>query len=109
MKVYGYCPYEDLAKEQPLYEQEKTSKKRHVIQEGVSEEKLSKKARAAAKRKELRNALLNDPAHPRHGTNTAYQAGCRCSKCSAARRAYYLKYQARQKRLNEKSQKDAKN
>ena len=49
-------------------------------------EKHAARIRAALAKKKL--ALQADPDHPDHGKNGSYTAGCRCRKCTDARRDY---------------------
>lgn len=85
MKHYGYCPYPDLKAEQPLdVASIKPEKPKPVRKEPQS----IQTQRQRQKRRALLEELLADPAHPRHGTISAYQAGCRCEKCMSAYHSY---------------------
>lgn len=46
-------------------------------------------------RARLRAALAADPNHPRHGRSVSYTAGCRCERCTTAKRAVTRSYQRR--------------
>lgn len=76
MKVYGYCPYADISAIQPIVEPVAPPRPKLPRCDHFSPAEERR-----AKRKELRSDLLADPDHPRHGTPSAYQAGCRCKKC----------------------------
>lgn len=96
MKWYGYCPYEDIAADQPVVGEESPHMKA-VKQEGIAKRriKMKRKELAKVKRDAALKELRANPDDRRHGKMTGYQHGCRCERCWQA----YKDMQARKKQL----------
>lgn len=93
MKVYGYCPYEDLSAIQPIaIEGQKPTEPPPKPQVDEKRAKVKAKYERQRDREKKLLALRSDPSDHRHGTLTGYQCGCRCDRCWAA---YKNRYESR--------------
>lgn len=92
MKVYGYCPYEDLAAKQPLPGDPQESPPRS---QSLVRKENPKTVAARRYRQRVLGEMLQDPDNERHGTLSGYKIGCRCDLCW---QAYKVDHEERKKR-----------